>query len=89
MNTPSPSIMWDLADLANIGDLALEFNVGRAAVCNWRERYASFPAPVVTLGNGVFPVFSRTQVRAWYGTRIWGKGRYRQQGGLRQVPNHD
>lgn len=55
---------WDLDDLASISDLARDLGVGRAAVCNWRQRYEDFPAPLITLSSG--PVFSHRQVRAWH-----------------------
>ncbi len=37
--------------------------VGRAAVANWRRRYAEFPKPVG--GSATSPTFSRSQVEAW------------------------
>ncbi len=37
--------------------------VGRAAVSNWRRRYADFPEPVA--GSPASPLFSRVEVEAW------------------------
>ena len=59
--------MWDLDDLASVGDLAREWGVRNSAVTNWHNRHADFPAPLATLSTG--PVFSRRQVRAWQNTR--------------------
>jgi hypothetical protein len=64
--------MWDLADLAAVGDLAADHDVGKAAVCNWASRYVDFPAPLVELSTGA--VYSRRQVRAWH-ERRWPVGR--------------
>lgn len=69
-------MLWDLSDLAAIGDLARERGISSSAATNWR-RYPDFPAPLVVLSTG--PVYSRAQVRAWQETRwpdghpSWGK----------------
>lgn len=56
--------MWDLNDLASVGDIASEYGVGKPAVSNWQARYPDYPRPLVTLTSG--EVFSRAQVRAWH-----------------------
>ncbi|MER7169189.1 N-6 DNA methylase [Micromonospora sp. NPDC000207] len=38
-------------------------NVGRAAVSNWRRRYADFPTPVG--GTPTSPTFDATQIESW------------------------
>ncbi|GGP57102.1 N-6 DNA methylase [Streptomyces sindenensis] len=48
--------------------------VGRAAVSNWRRRYADFPQPVG--GTGTSPSFALSEVEAWL----------RDQGKLAEVP---
>ena len=42
--------------------IARRVGVGRAAVSNWRRRYAGFPKPV---GGGASPVFSWAEVKRW------------------------
>ena len=42
--------------------IARRAGVGRAAVSNWRKRYAEFPKPV---GGGASPVFSWAEVERW------------------------
>ena len=42
--------------------IARRAGVGRAAVSNWRKRYAEFPKPV---GGGASPVFSWAEVEKW------------------------
>ncbi|NMO57587.1 N-6 DNA methylase [Actinoplanes sp. TBRC 11911] len=44
-------------------DIARLANVGRAAVSNWRKRYASFPVPVG--GTAASPQFDLEQVERW------------------------
>lgn len=56
-------MLWDLDDLAGVGDLAREWGVSSAAATNWRYRHDDFPSPLRVLSTG--PVFSRTQVRRW------------------------
>jgi hypothetical protein len=71
-------MLWDLDDLAAMGDLARERGISTAAATNWR-RYPDFPAPLTTLSTG--PVYSRRQVQAWQEQRwpeghpSWGKVR--------------
>lgn len=60
MNEP---YAWPLDDLAGVSELADQHEVGRAAVCNWAERYPDFPAPLLTLAAG--RIYSRQQVAAW------------------------
>lgn len=66
---------WELADLAAVGDLAVEYSVGKSTISNWAGRYDDFPAPLVTLSSG--PVYSRRQVRRWHDVRQWMPGRPR------------
>ncbi|MEU9832651.1 N-6 DNA methylase [Streptosporangium sp. NPDC048047] len=44
-------------------DIARLAGVGRAAVSNWRRRFADFPQPVG--GTATSPAFSLAEVRAW------------------------
>ncbi len=46
------------------GDIARLANVGRAAVSNWRRRFADFPAPVG--GSSASPQYALTEVQAWF-----------------------
>jgi len=62
--------MWDLDDLAGIGDLARSSGVGLTAASKWRTA-DDFPAPLVALSTG--PVYSRSQVAAWQ-ERNWPDG---------------
>lgn len=55
--------MWDLDDLASVGDLGLIFHVGRSTVANWVVRYPDFPAEIVKVG--ATNIYSISQVRAW------------------------
>ncbi|WP_092534806.1 N-6 DNA methylase [Amycolatopsis arida] len=45
------------------GDIARLVDVGRAAVSNWRRRYADFPRPVG--GTASSPLFSLAEVEEW------------------------
>jgi hypothetical protein len=56
------------------GDIARLAGVGRAAVSNWRRRFADFPQPVG--GTSANPLFSLAEVEAWL----------RKQGKLRDLP---
>ncbi|MEU7948866.1 N-6 DNA methylase [Micromonospora taraxaci] len=47
------------------GDIARLAGVGRAAVSNWRRRFADFPQPVG--GSSASPLFDLMQVEAWLG----------------------
>jgi hypothetical protein len=47
----------------NAGDIARLVDVGRAAVSNWRRRYADFPQPVG--GTASSPLFSLREVEDW------------------------
>ncbi|RCW45859.1 N-6 DNA methylase [Halopolyspora algeriensis] len=58
----------------NAVDIARLAGVGRAAVSNWRKRYADFPEPVA--GTTSSPLFDAEQARAWL----------REQGKLRELP---
>ncbi|GLW05915.1 SAM-dependent methyltransferase [Microtetraspora sp. NBRC 13810] len=64
----------------NAGDIARLAGVGRAAVSNWRRRYADFPRPVG--GTATNPEFSLHEVEGWLrkngkdfevslGDRVW------------------
>ncbi|MFD0785045.1 N-6 DNA methylase, partial [Micromonospora azadirachtae] len=44
-------------------EIARLAGVGRAAVSNWRKRYADFPVPVG--GTSASPEFDLTQVEKW------------------------
>jgi len=50
-------------DEMTAAEIARLAGVGRAAVANWRRRYAEFPKPVG--GSATSPTFSRTEVEAW------------------------
>lgn len=50
-------------ETVNAGDIARLVNVGRAAVSNWRKRYADFPQPVG--GTASSPLFSLREVEEW------------------------
>lgn len=50
-------------DRVLLGEVGRMARVGRAAVANWRRRYADFPAPVG--GTEVQPQFDRPVVVAW------------------------
>lgn len=58
-------MMWELDDLAGNSDLADEYGVTRATICNWSTRYPEFPRPVTVIGGR--PVWSRAQVAQWVG----------------------
>lgn len=73
MNHTRPAC-WQLDDLAGPGDLAAEYGITRATVCNWQSRYPDFPAPLISLSSG--PVFSRRQVRRWHDGRTWLPGKH-------------
>ncbi|MFI7080618.1 class I SAM-dependent DNA methyltransferase [Micromonospora sp. NPDC049903] len=49
---------------AATGDIARLANVGRAAVSNWRRRFADFPAPVG--GSSASPQYALAEVQAWF-----------------------
>lgn len=66
--------LWDLDDLAGVGDLAVEYRVVRATVVNWAARHADFPAPLVVTSSG--PIYSRIQVHRWYHGREWRPGKH-------------
>lgn len=53
----------DTTDEMTAAAIARLAGVGRAAVANWRRRYAEFPKPVG--GSATSPTFSRSQVEAW------------------------
>lgn len=53
----------DLDDLATASDLAAEFGVSAAAVCNWAAVSATFPAPLRRIGSA--NVYSRRAVVKW------------------------
>ena len=53
----------DEQDHVTAAAIARRAGVGRAAVSNWRHRYADFPQPVG--GSPSSPVFSWVQVEAW------------------------
>ncbi|MGA5758826.1 N-6 DNA methylase [Nonomuraea bangladeshensis] len=65
--------MQDSATVA-AADIARLAGVGRAAVSNWRRRFADFPAPVG--GTSSSPLFSLAEVEEWL----------RRQGKLAEVP---
>jgi hypothetical protein len=50
-------------DRVTAAAIARRAGVGRAAVGNWRKRYADFPAPVA--GGANTPLFSWVQVERW------------------------
>lgn len=50
-------------DLVGLQEIAALAKVSRAAVGNWRARFADFPQPVAQLGAG--PVFRQDQVITW------------------------
>jgi chromosome partitioning protein len=50
-------------ELLGLQEIASLAKVSRAAVSNWRTRFADFPIPVAQLGAG--PVFRRDQVMGW------------------------
>ena len=52
----------DGQDQVTAAAIARRAGVGRAAVSNWRKRYAEFPKPV---GGGASPVFSWAEVEGW------------------------
>lgn len=66
---------WDLADLAAPGDLAVEYDVGKAVISNWTSRYPDFPQPLRILSTG--PVYSRWMVRRWHDGRSWLPGKHK------------
>lgn len=53
----------DTHDEMTAAEIARLAGVGRAAVANWRRRYAEFPKPVG--GSATSPTFSRSRVEAW------------------------
>ena len=46
--------------------LAKRYGVGKAAVGNWRIRYANFPQPLDMPGVSGIPLFDVRQVDSWY-----------------------
>jgi len=73
-------------DGATVGasDIARLANVGRAAVSNWRRRFADFPKP--TGGTSASPLYSLSDIEAWLtrhgkqfamlpGDRVWQRVR--------------
>ncbi len=52
----------DGQDQVTAAAIARRAGVGRAAVSNWRKRYAGFPKPV---GGGASPLFSWAEVEEW------------------------
>lgn len=64
--------LWDLDDLAGLGDLAAEHDISSSGAAGWRD-YPDFPAPLITLSPG--PVYSRAQVRVWLETHWPGGAR--------------
>lgn len=59
------------------GDIARLAGVGRAAVSNWRRRFADFPRPVG--GTSANPLFSMAEVESWL----------RAQGKLAELPEDE
>jgi chromosome partitioning protein len=53
--------------LIGIHEIAALAKVSRAAVTNWRSRFADFPRPIAELRAG--PVFRRDQIIEWLGRR--------------------
>jgi len=64
-------VLWDLDDLAGVGELAAFFGVSRATPVNWAARYDDFPEPLKVMAAG--PLYSRVQVVAWT-RRKWPGG---------------
>lgn len=62
-------MLWDLSDLVSSADIARMCGVGRAAVTNWKRRYADFPKPLATVSDGEITLYSRTQVTDWWVAR--------------------
>lgn len=60
--------LWDLDDLVGSSDVARRYGVGRAAVSNWVRREPDFPTALATVAG--HPIYSRTQVEAWYAQRF-------------------
>jgi hypothetical protein len=56
------AVIADGQDHVTAAAIARRAGVGRAAVSNWRKRYAEFPKPV---GGGASPVFSWAEVESW------------------------
>jgi DNA-binding transcriptional regulator YhcF (GntR family) len=56
--------LWDLDDLAGLGDLARERGISTQAAAGWPVRYPDFPQPLAILSTGA--VYSRTQVETWH-----------------------
>src|ERR1043165_3435209 len=52
-----------MEDIVGIHEIAVLAKVSRAAVGNWRTRFADFPEPLAGLAAG--PVFRRDQIIAW------------------------
>lgn len=65
------SRLWDLDDLVTVSDLAAEFGVGRAAVCNWAVRYDDFPEALTTVSCGYAALYSLRAVCTWHDDRHW------------------
>lgn len=55
-------MIGDEQDQVTAAAIARRAGVGRAAVSNWRKRYAGFPEPI---GGGASPVFSWAEVERW------------------------
>ena len=59
------SQMRNLNDLMAGIDIADMAGVVPSAVANWRIRHDDFPEPIVIIGRGNLPIFSRRQVLLW------------------------
>jgi hypothetical protein len=61
--------MWDLNDIASVGDLAARYGVGSPTVSNWAARCADFPKPLRVTSGG--KLYSIRQVAQWHEGRDW------------------
>jgi hypothetical protein len=55
----------DPAEMIGLTGIARRYGVTRAAVSNWRKRYADFPLPIFDEGGKTSPVFYAPSVRVW------------------------
>lgn len=57
-------------EIVAAADLGLLFNVRSNVISNWRKRYEDFPDPFIVVANGSTPLYIRSEVIAWYRTRL-------------------
>lgn len=58
--------LWDLADLAGVGDIAKMTGKGKGQVSMWARRRSTTGFPTVLTSTSGGPIYSRIEVQAWW-----------------------